>query len=348
VAKSQDLSAAWTLTVSLLLLTLMGSGMMQHLVSAGAYYFGNFSTLAVNESTVQSFTLGVLAFVGRVTLPFMIGLMIAGVAVNLVQVGFLLTTKPLEPKLEKLNVFQGMQRFLSLRSLAELIKSILKLIIVGYLAYSVLRERWFEVLSLSNLMPYWMMVSVGGIVFEVWLKAVLAMIVIGALDYAFQYWRRYEDLRMTQQEAREESKQLEGDPHVRRRIREVQRRIAFQRMMREVPEADVVVTNPTRFAVALRYDMENMDAPAVVAKGARLIAEKIRTIAEEHDVPIVEQPELARSLYKNIEVGQQVPESLFRAVADVLAFVYQIDRRRERARERQEAMRRMHEAPVHA
>lgn len=172
------------------------------------------------------------------------------------------------------------------------------------------------------------------LVLVVWFRVVVAMLVLGTIDFAFQRWQYGRDLMMTVQEAKEEARQFEGDPRIKQRIRQIQRQMALRRMMAEVPRADVVVTNPIRFAVALRYDMANMQAPIVVAKGARLLAKRIREIAEEHDVPIVEKPELARALFKSIEVGQAVPHDLFRAVAEVLAFVYRIDRREEKIRER--------------
>jgi flagellar biosynthetic protein FlhB len=158
--------------------------------------------------------------------------------------------------------------------------------------------------------------------------------VIGIVDYAYQRWQYNRDQMMSQQEARQELKQLEGDPLIRQRIRSIQRQMAMQRMMAEVPEADVVITNPTTYAVAVRYEPAAMDAPRVVAKGARLVAERIRERAAEFEVPIVERPELARLLYRTVEIGHNVPEDLFRTVAEVLAYVYQIDRRAAKLEER--------------
>ena len=187
----------------------------------------------------------------------------------------------------------------------------------------------------------WPTLTPGGIVSAmaslvglVWLRVVLAMLILGIIDYGYQRWQYMQELRMTVQEAREETKEVEGDPRIRQRIRQVQRQMAMQRMMREVPEADVVITNPTRFAVALRYNAREMEVPVVTAKGARLVAERIREIAAENDVPIVQKPDLARMLFRTIEVGQPVPEDLFVAVAEVLAFVFEIDRRAEKVQER--------------
>jgi flagellar biosynthetic protein FlhB len=240
----------------------------------------------------------------------------------------------LKPNLEKLNPFTGFQKFFNLRSFVELVKSIFKLAVITAIVYFTFRSRWREVMVWSALTPLGLVQAIAGLVGLVWLRVVLAMLVLGIVDYGYQRWQYNQELRMTVQEAREETKEVEGDPRVRQRIRQVQRQMAMQRMMGEVPEAEVVVTNPVRYAVALRYNASEMQAPVVTAKGARLVAERIREIAVEHDVPIVQKPDLARMLYRTIDVGQPVPETLFVAVAEVLAFVYEIDRRAEKIRER--------------
>ena len=183
-----------------------------------------------------------------------------------------------------------------------------------------------------ELTPLGLVSASSQLVAAVWWRIALAMLVLGVLDYGFQYWQHGQDLRMTHREAREETKEMEGDPHVKRRIRQLQRQIAAQRMMAEVPEADVIITNPTHYAVALRYDLEHMQTPVVTAKGARLIAQRIRELAIGHDVPIVQKPELARTICRTVEVGDPIPEGLYHAVAEVLSFVYQIDRREAKIR----------------
>ena len=346
IAKSQDLSAAVTLGVALLAMMLLGPRMLHYLVAAFRYYFGGLATIPVTESSIQAVALGMIYFVGNVVVPIMILLVIAGSAINLVQVGFLFTTETITPKIEKLNVFAGFGKFLNPRSLAELVKSLLKLVMVGYVVYLTLRSRWEGMLQLSYLSPYAMVGAVGGLIVAVWLRVVLVMLVLGILDYGFQRWMHERELMMSVHEAREEAKQVEGNPQIKRRIREVQRQMAYQRMMRDVPTADVVITNPTTYAVALRYDATAMEAPRVVAKGMRLVAGTIRDLAVEHDVPIVQKPELARSLYRNVEVGALIPEALFRAVAEVLSYVYEIDRREDKRRERQAMMAPARQAAV--
>ncbi len=205
-----------------------------------------------------------------------------------------------------------------------------------------MRNRWEEIILFIYLTPAGITNALAALVALVWFRVVLVMLAIGLIDYGYQYWQHRRDLRMTHQEVKEETKQLEGDPRIKQRIRQLQRQVAMQRMMQEVPTADVIITNPVRYAVALRYDMARMESPVVIAKGVRLIAERIREIAIEHDVPIVEKPELARALFKTIDVGDPVPENLFVAVADVLAFVYRIDQRKEKIRERETALRVSH------
>lgn len=338
VAKSQDLNAAWTMLVALVALYFLGPMMFARMVAAARYYFADAVFLAPTAETFQTLTIITALQLGNIVLPLLVALLVAGVAVNIAQVGLLFAPKALMPRFDRLNIFTGMSKFVSVRSLVELVKSLLKLGVVGYVVYLTLRGRWNEMFFFAYLTPYGLAKAVAWLVFDVWFRVVITMIVIGILDYAYQRWQYEQEIRMTHREVQEETKEMEGDPRVRQRIRQIQRRMAMQRMMREVPTAEVVITNPTTYAVALRYDMRHMDAPRVVAKGARLVAERIRDIAVENDVPIVERPELARALYRDIEIGQGIPERLFRGVAEVLAFVYEIDRRVEKIRERREAM----------
>ena len=233
-----------------------------------------------------------------------------------------------------MNPIQGFQRFFSVRTLVELVKSLFKLGIISAIVYFTLANRWGEVLSLMHMSPAASSLAVWDLIVAVWWRIALAMVILGILDYAFQRWQFGQDQRMTHQEARQEMKEMEGDPQIKQRVRQIQRQMAMQRMMGEVPEADVVITNPVTYAIALRYDVKAMNVPVVVAKGARLQAQRIREVAVEHDVPIVERPELARALYRSIELGQPIPEDLFKAVAEVLAYVYRIDNRAKKQEER--------------
>ena len=336
VARSQDLSAAFALIAALFTIRFLGPGLMDKMVAIFVYYFGNADILLADSGSFPRITAQAMWFLVPLLAPFLLVMMIIGVTTNVLQVGFLFTGKPLVPKLSKLNPFAGFGSLFSPRAGAELVKSILKVTVVGYIVW-VTGDGWInKLVGLMDLTPVAMVSCVGGMTFTLWWRIVLSMLILGVLDYGFQRWQYERGLMMTQQEAKEEMKEYEGDPRIKQRIRQIQRQIAMQRMMAEVPKADVIVTNPIRYAVALRYDPMSMAAPIVVAKGARLIAERIRNLATEHDVPIVQKPELARAMFKSVEIGHAVPEHLFRAVAEVLAYVYRIDRRKEKIRERQQ------------
>lgn len=337
IAKSQDLSAGVALAVALLGLVFFGQMSFDTMLEASRHYLGNAHLLARDHANTLRLMVEALGYVTLASLPIALLLMVSGVLINLAQVGFLMTSKPLIPKFSRINPLSGFKRFFSLRSAVELVKSILKLVLVLFVVWLAIRDRVDELLILQAMTPTAILYAVSGLVYSVWWRIALVMTLLGAADYAYQRWQHLQDLRMTQQEARQESKEMEGDPQIKRRVRQLQRQIAMQRMMTDVPSADVIITNPIRFAVALRYDMGNMDTPVVVAKGTRKMAERIREIANENNVPIVQKPELARALYKSIEVGQGIPENLFLAVAEVLSFVYRIDRRRDKIRERQAA-----------
>jgi len=323
------------LALALLALLLLGRQMTVILVDSFAYYLGDAPELTPDRVPARALAWSVVWRMGACMLPFMAIMAAGGLLVNLGQVGFMLTGKPLQPKLNRLNPVSGFKKFVSLRAFIELAKSLAKLAIVGTIVYFTFRGRIEEIILLMSLEPLGLLGAVAQLVATVWWRIALAMVLLGAADYAYQRWQHLQELRMTHQEAREETKELEGDPHIKRRVRQLQRQIASQRMMADVPTADVIITNPTHYAVALRYDMQNMDSPVVVAKGQRLVAQRVREVGEEHDVPIVQDPPLARTLFRTVEVGASIPGSVFRAVAEVLSYVYRIDRRREKIRERQ-------------
>lgn len=334
IARSQDLTAGGSLLAALFALYMVGPMMANGLLDVFARYFGDLHLLLTTQSNVQSMALEAVIHTGWCALPFMGLMMFFGITLNLVQVGFLMTSKPLVPKLSRIDPITGMGKFFTLRSLMELLKSVLKLMLAVWVVWLTMRYRVDEFAGLMQSTPKSLVFSTAGMVVAVWWRLGLAMLIIGILDYGFQRWHYERDLMMTAQEAKEEAKEFEGDPRIKARIRQIQRQMAMKRMMAAIPTADVVVTNPTHYAVALRYDLSSMQAPTVIAKGSRLLALRIREIAMQSDVPIVEKPELARALHKSVEVGQAIPEDLFRTVAEVLAFVYQIDRREEKLRER--------------
>jgi flagellar biosynthetic protein FlhB len=332
VPRSQDLNSAWALLVALIAMAMLGPQMFRGIVETGVYFLGEMHLLI--HRPLEEVIKTAIYQLGLMTVPFMLVMLAAGIFISIVQTGFLLTSKPLMPKLNRLNPISGMQKFVSLRSLVELVKSLSKLFIVGLLVWLTVRAALPDLIKLMVLQPLHLVAEVADLVVSIWWRVVAAMLVLGIFDFAYQRWQHLHDQRMTFQEARQEAKELEGDPHIKRRVRQLQRQMAMQRMMAEVPQADVIITNPTTYAVALRYKADEMEAPVVVAKGMRLIADKIREIGTKNRVPVLERPELARNLHKNVEVGRAVPEALFRAVAEVLSYVYKIDRRAEKVRER--------------
>jgi len=258
--------------------------------------------------------------------PFFLLTMVGALAAPvLLTGGWVFSPKALVFKFDRLDPLQGVKRMISWQSIAEMVKGILKALLMGGIVWWVVaheRDKLFAMLSqpIETALP-----AFGEVILYAFIGFVAGLLVIALIDVPFQLWRYYAGLKMTREELRQEMKELEGDPHLKARIRSQQREIARRRMMSEVPKADVVVTNPTHFAVALKYDREKDSAPQVVAKGMNLVAQKIRDLAGEHQVPVVELPPLARALHKHVEIGESVPSALYTAVAEVMAYVYQLN-----------------------
>lgn len=330
VARSQDVNSAAILLASVGLLYFLGgqlAGQMMDLLRAGL--------VALPEGELnpeRAYTLFVRWGWRFLTLtgPFFLGLMVAGVAVNVLQAGFVMSEEALAPKWERLNPLRGLGNLVGRRSLVEIIKSPLKLFLVGVVAYFTISQQAQDLLRVGGMPPVQAVSLVWGVAFTLLVRATMAVCVLGLLDYLYQRWEHERGLRMTKEEVKDEYRQTEGDPLIRTRIRSLQKQVAMRRMMAAVPKADVVLTNPTHLAVALSYDEHAMRAPKVVAKGPRLIAERILALARSHGVPVVENKPLARSLYKMVAVGQEIPAALYRAVAEILAYVYALSGRRRR------------------
>lgn len=246
--------------------------------------------------------------------------------------GWIFSPKALVLKFDRLDPLQGVKRMFSWQSIAEMVKGVLKALLLGGIVWWVVaheRDNLFALLAqpVETALP-----SFGRMILYAFIGFVAGLAVIALIDVPFQLWRYYAGLRMTKEELRQEMKELEGDPQLKARIRSQQREIARRRMMSEVPKADVVVTNPTHFAVALKYDKERMGAPQVVAKGMNLVAQKIREIAADNDVPVLELPPLARALHRHVEIGEAIPTALYTAVAEVMAYVYQLEQFMAQAR----------------
>ena len=325
IPKSVEVNGAMALLLGVTLLYASGQsfvGLFKNLYYS--IYSGGYMTELTLTNVYTYFWEG-LTTIGARTLLFMFGLMVIGLTASYMQVGFVFSLDPLKPKGEKFNILKGIKKtFFSKRSLEELVKNLLKLsivVIIGYYAVMDYRDDFLplmdqEISQIAALMAdaaLWVCIKIG-----------FAMLVIAAADYAFQRYEHISNLKMTKQEIKDENKQTEGDPKIKSRIRSMQMQMSRNRMMQEVSTADVVITNPTHFAVALKYDPTKMNAPKMIAKGRNHLALKIREIAEKHNIPIVEDPPLARALYRNMEINQEVPEEFFQTVAEVLAYVYRM------------------------
>lgn len=326
VARSPEVAAALTLLAAYLVLRLWGPsawGLLQSLAREGwGGEWGQVSELG--EQGALHLGVRALTATALAAGPLVLAAGLTGLVANLAQVGFVLTGVPLVPDLGRLNPLQGLQRLFSRRALVDLLRALVKVTIVGVVAYRAVKARLPDLPGLAAVPPEGVLAAAAGMAGTVVLRVGLAWLVVAAVDYVYQRWEYQLSLRMTRQEVKEELRETEGAPEVRQRIRRRQREIARRRMMAEVPRADVVITNPTHYAVALRYDAAEMEAPQVVAKGQGLVARRIREVAISADVPVVENPPLARSLYEAVEIGESIPPELYQAVAEVLAFVYRL------------------------
>ncbi len=255
--------------------------------------------------------------------PTVISILLIAVGINIIQTrGLNFSLKAVQPKFSKLNPFQGLKQIFSIRSLIELVKSILKIMIVGWVVYSVFRDGEDLFLPMVQQELPQILEVFGHLSLKLLVRVSLIMIVLGIADYCYQAWQHRKDLMMTKQEVKEEHKQSEGNPQIKSRIRSIQRALARQRMMAKVPKATAIVVNPTHYAVALQYKQQ-MEAPKVVAKGVDFVARKIIEVGRKHGVPVIQNPPLARALYQEVKLEGTIPISLYRAVAKVLAYVYQ-------------------------
>ena len=259
--------------------------------------------------------------------PFVAVIIFVGIFASVLQVGVMITFKAIAPKFNKISPLTGLKRLFSSQSLADFLKSMAKLIIVGFVGYLTYIEKITELNGLSVSTPESILIYNFTVVAEVAGKIVLALVAIAIFDYFYQRWHHEQQLMMTKQEVKDETKQTEGDPQLKARIRQIQREMSNARMMQEVPKADAVIVNPTHFSVAILYDRDVMSAPEVIAKGADHLALRMRTVARENNVPILERPELARDLYANVEIGDDIPERFYKAIAEILAFVYRLRKR---------------------
>lgn len=324
VPRSADLNGAAVLLAGLLLLSIYGGAMRDGMIELLREML-DLSQTDPNQAGAWLWQAG--ASLARLLTPFLAFLMLAVVIAGLLQTGLLIVPKKLQPKLENLSPMRGVKRLFSLETLTRFGMSLVKVAIVGGVAYFGVLNLLDSVLAASAAEVRGVLLMSSQYVLELSLQLALVLLVLALLDFAFQRYRNEQQLKMTKQDVRDEFKKMEGDPLVKSRRRRAQQQLAMQRISRDVPQADVVVTNPTEYAVALRYDETSMTAPKVVAKGVDFLALRIRQIAQQHGVPVLQRPPLARGLYAAVDVGEDVPPEYYRAVAEVLAYVYQLSNR---------------------
>lgn len=327
VAQSNDLNAALVMITAIYVIRAMGPFVIQLTKSMMQTSFAGFgkTDLTVNNiaSVLSGYALkGVLLF-----LPIVVAVGAVGFVASVMQVGMKIATKSITPDFTRIDPIKGITRMFSVRSAVELLKSILKIVIVGAIVYSFLKNEFSNLPNLAEASFGESLSYTANLCWRLLTRSCLAFLVLSVLDYMYQRYQHETSLKMTKQEVKEEYKRLEGDPQIKARIKQRQIEMARKRSLKDVPSADVVITNPTHIAVALKYDSEKMSAPVVVAKGQRLLAERIKSIADAAGVPIVENVPVARALYKNVDVGQQVPSELYRAVAEILAYVYRLSKK---------------------
>jgi flagellar biosynthetic protein FliR/FlhB len=323
VPKSTDLNSAFILIALTLLLILLGDYYYTNgrlFVIEGLGLITGFGTINT-ESVLVIFKFALKnAVLGAA--PITLTSMVIGIFSNVVQTGFLLTGEGLKLKLEKLNPIQGFKRFFSKRTFVEFLKTLIKLAIIGYGGYTYVESRLTQILTTSDLNAAGVYPFAKSLTDSFLIKMCGLMFLIGAADYIFQRRQYTKDMRMTKQEVKEEFRQMEGNPEIKSKQRQKQKQLASKRMLRQVPTATVVITNPTHLAIAIRYDKKVSNAPIVVAKGADMTAQRIKDIAKENKVPIVENKPVARMLFSKVEIDEAIPVELYQAVAEIIAYVY--------------------------
>jgi flagellar biosynthesis protein FlhB len=281
-------------------------------------------TFHLNKGNVYILMVQNLKQMGIILTPFLLTILVTGIGAELFQTRFLFTTDPLVPKFSRVNPLQGLKKLFSINSLVELVKSTLKMGIIGGIAFLIIKREAVNIPPIMHIGIESLIVFTATVSFKIIFYPCLALLFLAVADYGFQRWQYEKNLRMTKGESKEEFKQREGDPLIKGRIKKIQVEMARRRMMEAVKKADVIITNPTTLAIALRYDAEKMMAPKVIAKGAGFIAERIKSIATENRVPIVENKPLARALFKAVDIGEFIPASFYRAVAEILAYIYRL------------------------
>ncbi|MCD6281800.1 MAG: flagellar biosynthesis protein FlhB [Deltaproteobacteria bacterium] len=325
VSKSMEVSTALLFFATIVSFYFYIPAVGMKMASAARMYIGNLLLWDGSQaSLVEVFNNGVYLMAGML-MPILMVFLVVGVLSNISQTGFVISAEPIKPKLSKLNPLKGIkEKFFSFRGLEQLVKCIVILMVIALVSYQSIKKDFSYLPALINCDISVILLTFFRSVMHLLWNALWVFVFIALADFIFQRWQHKQDLMMTKVEVKEELKQTEGNPQIKSRIRSIQLHLARQRMIHEVPKADVVITNPTHLAIALQYVRGKMIAPVVLAKGAGKLAERIREVARDASIPIVENRPLAHALYTSVDVGEVIPEELYRAVAEILAYVYQI------------------------
>ena len=328
VLKSQDVTSALLLLCVFMFLFFVSGFMKDRFFLFFQQSFASYIPLkTLDGESLMLIYMDVVMEMAIILLPVMLIAMLAGVIGNVAQFGLLFTAEPLKMDLKKIDPIKGLKRIFSIKAIVELMKSILKISFIGSVTVLIIWMNLDKVLNLAFKSPAIAMLTIGKLAAIMGIAASFTLLFISLLDFIYQKYDYEKNLKMSKQDIKDEYKNSEGDPIIKSRIKQLQREMAMRRMMQEVPDADVVITNPTHYAIAIKYEDGNMDAPIVVAKGVDFIAQKIKLIATEHNIVMVENRPLARALYDDVEIGGRIPEQFFKAIAEILAYVYRIQRK---------------------
>ncbi|OPJ57104.1 flagellar biosynthesis protein FlhB [Alkalithermobacter paradoxus] len=327
VLQSKEVTAALTLLFSLSGMKIFGRYVFRSLYESLLFFQNNFSSLDLsNTQVVYRICIYIIYYIVKGSFIIILINFVVAFASGYMQVGNLFTLENIKFKLSKLNPIEGFKKLFSLRSFVEFIKSFLKLVILGFVSYSYVNKNLDAILNQLNLNKFQFSYTLYNLAINLGIRLAFILFIMSLFDYLYQWYEYEKNLKMSKKEIKDEFKQSEGDPQIKSKIKQKQRQMAMNRMMQDVPKADVIITNPTHYAIAIRYDETLYDAPYVIAKGKNLVALKIRELAKENDISIVENKPLARELYSTIEIGDLIPPQLYEAVAEILAYVYSLKR----------------------
>lgn len=326
--RSKDVGLAFTLLICTLVISLFSGFIAGNFKSDMIYFLSSDYKQEITDISAKNYGMFVMLRMAMGIFPVVIPIMVGGVVASLMQTGFLLTGEPLKPSLGKLNPLKGIKNMFSKRSLLELVKNLIVISIIGYLAYDFVMANYKSILSMGNVYFPSLGLEIKNLVMGIFTKITMLMIVLAIIDYVLQRRIFSKEMRMSKQEVKEEFKQMEGDPQVKGKIKQKQREMATRRMMQAVPDATVVITNPTHIAVALKYEEGGMNVPKVTAIGADNIAIKIKEIAKDNDIPIIENKPLARAIYDTLDIGSEIPGEMYQAIAEILALVFKMKKQK--------------------